>query len=419
MPFIQDYLYTCSRNECPRNYHIWSALTIIAASIHKRVCINWGDIVIYPNLYVCLVGSQGSRKSTAKDIARKVFKTAFPDYPVNASVQSREDIIKYMSSDEQAIYFKDANDTTIEVRPIMMFINELKNFLSINPSGMIDFITDIYDRDYFDCSTIKHSLQDIPNPCVNILACETPKWITDKLKADIITGGFTRRVLYVYETEPVKKISFPIPPPDYLIVRAKLVKHLHLISTFAGEFKWQQEALAYWDKWYQGLIHPTDEIMAGYYQSKHIQCLKVAMLLALAEDEPKLVLTPDLLEQASALLNHIEINMPKLSVAAGRNELAVPQQKLLELLESNGGWMPEKILKRATDRDLNPAEQAAVLRHLVDTDQIIITTMRDSKGTDRLMVLTKRKYNEEKEAHEKRKASDGHAQILGATISKS
>jgi len=57
------------------------------------------------------------------------------------------------------------------------------------------------------------------------------------------------------------------------------------------------------------------------------------MLLALAEDEPKLVLTEQLLQLGLVLLDEIEINMPKLSVAAGRNELAIPQQRILELLK--------------------------------------------------------------------------------------
>lgn len=372
MSFLQDYMTYNSGNECSRNYHIWSALVVLAATTGRRVSCRWGYFDIHPNLYVVLIGKQGFRKSTAKDIARDLFVEACPSIPVGASVQSREDIVKFMASEQCLRMYNDETGAPIEYRPLVFFINELKNFLSIDPGKMIEFMTDIYDRKYFDASTIKHGAQKIINPCVNFLACETPSWIIEKLKSNIISGGFARRVIYVYETVRGPRITFPTVTPDAQAARERCIKHLQKIEPITGEFVWTDDAKEFYNTWYQGIKAPEDEVMAGYYESKHIQLLKISMCLALAEDEPKLILTAELLRLGLVLLDEIEINMPKLSVAAGRNELAIPQQRIMELLKQNKGWMREKQLKIALDKDLTPMEQISLLRHLQqETGQLV------------------------------------------------
>src|SRR6266536_886512 len=234
--FMQNYLAYNVNNECHRNYHLWTALLLLASATQKRVYVPYGYLNIYPNLYVCLVGRQGFRKSTAKDIGRDLLTSAFPDLPLAPSVQSREDIIKFMSSDECLFSYTDETGAVKELRPFVMFVNELKNFLSINPAASIEFLTDIYDRDVFDSSTIKRGLEKITNPCVNILACETPSWITEKLKAQVISGGFSRRMIFVYETTRGPKISFPRLPDNSAILWHWLKEHLQKVPKYVGPF---------------------------------------------------------------------------------------------------------------------------------------------------------------------------------------
>lgn len=371
MPFLNDYILFNSDNECHRNYHLWSGLFLLAATAGRKFYCKQGYFDIHPNLYICLVGKQGNRKSTAKDIARDIFADACPNIPIGASVQSREDIVKHMAHDDQIRFFTDENGQPIEYRPIVFFVNELKNFLSINPQGMIEFLTDIYDRKYFDASTIKRGLEKIINPCVNFLGCETPSWIVDRLKMNIISGGFARRVIYVYEIEEGRKIAFPNPSAEALAARERCVNHLRRIDQMpGGEMLWDDDAKEYYTKWYNEIKAPEDETMAGYYRSKHIQAIKGAMSLGLGEDTPKLRITKANLEIIIAMLDTLEINMPRLSIAAGRNELAVPTQRALELLEAHGGYMREKQLRILIGRDLNPMEQMSVLNYLQrDTEQ--------------------------------------------------
>jgi hypothetical protein len=377
---MHKYLAYNSGNECPRAYHLWSALVVLAATTQKRVYLSHGYFKIYPNLYVCLVGRQGFRKSTAKDIARDLLTSTFPELPVAANVQSREDIIKFMASDECLFSFTDETGAVKELRPYVLLINELKNFLSINPGASIEFLTDIFDRDLFNSSTIKRGLENITNPCVNILACETPNWIIDKLKSQVISGGFSRRMLFVYETERGPKISFPTLPKNASLLWIELKEHLKKVATMVGGFTWGPGTKEHFDLWYNSLKPPDDDILEGYYESKHIQLLKVSMLLSLAEPEPCMTLTLSLMKQGIALLDALETNMPKLSVAAGRNELALPIQRILEFLEGSDGIVTTKNMKLFMNKDLRPQEHFGVLNFLTETEKIFLANLPATNG---------------------------------------
>jgi hypothetical protein len=389
MSFIQDYLTYNKGNECPRSFHLWSAFAVLSAVVGRKVHIDLGYFVVHPNLYICLVGDQGSRKSTAKDIARDLVVETFPDIPVAASVMTREAITKFLGSAESMRSYKEPSGAIIEWHPYVLFINELKNFLSVNPGGMIDFLTDIYDRKYFDVGTKNKGTDLITNPCFTILACETPGWISRKLKEDIISGGFSRRMIFIYETEESIRIPFPTITPESAEAWKRVQAHLRMVNDIIGPFVWTDDARTFYDKWYRSMKSPDDENMKGYYRSKHIQLLKICMLLALAEPQPKLILTHDLLVLGLAHLDSIEPNMPKLSAAAGRNELAIPMQRVLQLIAERGGFIPEKVLQRDTSNHMNPMEQSMVLRFLKDTDQIFYVTAEDANKVRRNFICNK------------------------------
>lgn len=375
MSIIKDYLFFNEGNEAPRNYHTWVFLSVMSTLVGRKVWINRAPeghkaySMLFCNLYGCLVGSQGARKTTAKDVGYDLLREVGPDVPVSAESMSKEAITQFMAQDPQMRTFTDKNGVITEYRPMAFFVTELKNFLSINPVSMIDFLTTIYDRKFYDVITKNKGTDTIVNPYVVFLACETPEWIINRLKESIISGGFSRRCVYVYELERERRITFPgyNAEQEAALVRVKL--HLKALRKVVGEFKWDPEARKFYDHWYQTLKMPDDPLMKGYYESKHDQVLKIAMLLALSEDLVNLILKVDHIKAALIFLDSIEPNMAKLSAGAGRNELAHPTVKLLEKLEQAGGLLPEKTLARLAQADMDPREIWSVFNHLTNTEQ--------------------------------------------------
>lgn len=370
MDFISQYLMANSGTVVPRRYTMWSAISILGMTLGRKVFIDEQHFIVYPGIYICLVGDPASRKSTAMVQARDMFTSCFPDYPTGVSVTSREDIVKFLSSDQCMRSFDDGKGNLVEWRPLANFINELSNFMSFNPKGMIEFLTDIYDSKFFISSTVKRGKEEIINPHVSILACTVPNYIIDTFKSNIIGGGFSRRILFIYETEIPAKQTFPTKSPEAFAAETWCKEHLKKVWTLAGEFKWTDEARTTLDTWYKQVPSMRDSVLAGYYESKDIIVRKLAMCLAAAEPEPTLILTANLITNTIAFLESIEDNLPKLSIASGRNELAIYHHRLVQLLEDRGGWLPEKLWHRIASAELSEMEYFNVRKLLRETSQL-------------------------------------------------
>jgi hypothetical protein len=403
MSFLQDYLLYNANNECPRNYHLWSALAVLSAVVSRRVYIDQGFFEIRPNLYICLVGKQGNRKSTAKDIARDLVMETCPKIPLCASVISKEKICQKLAEDDSTRTYKDEKGVIVEYKPYVMFINELKNFLSINPAGMIDFLTDIYDRKVYAVETKNKGSDFIPNPHIVILACETPDWIIDNMKYKVISGGFCRRMIFVYEVDRGERIPFPSISTEGAAAWIRVKKFIDELRKVSGKFEWEEEARQWFSDWYKPLKLPDDPILAGFYETKHIQLLKVAMLVALCDGPPfVLVLKKVHLEVALAMLDAAETHMPKLSQGIGRNELAYPTAKLMELIQAHGGIIEEKQALRFAGRDMTNQEIQSVLAHLRQTDQIVCGDMKRGE-ISRKVIMTHAYWQEHQKKQQEKK----------------
>ena len=395
--FITDYIEYNSGNECPPNFHVWTALVVLSAAISRRCFIKQGYFTYYPGMYVALIGEQGDGKSSAKDIGKSLLISALPDVPVSPAVTTREAICKYLASDEAMRAFTNHEDTLIEYRPYTLFVNELKNFLSVNPAGMLNFLTDIYDSEHFINETKGKGTDIITRPFITMLACETPEWMIKNFRMETITGGFSRRLIIVYEIDAGTIKPFPIPPSNSEALHLKMKAHLQSLATLKGPFTWTQDARDFWEMWYRKNKMEsnacTDPIMRGYKKTKHVQLLKVVMNLAAASYKPKLEITQNLLMAGLAILTGIEPNMPKLSIASGRNELALPQQKILELLERSKGELSEIEVRKFANKDLSPGETFSVLNEMKATKLIYYVKKLDPLGKiERTYILTEKQY---------------------------
>jgi hypothetical protein len=367
--FLEDYLIYNKDNEVPETYHLWSALGLMSATIGHQVWITQGQFVHRANLYICLIGKQGNRKTSAKDIAYDIFREVAPDMPVTAETTSREAITQDMAREENTKQYRYGGDI-IEYKPLAIFCTELKNFLSVNPAGMIEFLTTIYDRKFYDAKYKNKGTDLLVNPYVVFFACETPEWIVSRLKEAIISGGFSRRTIYVYEMRYGRRISFPKLDDVSKEALVRVKQHLRDMQEMVGEFQWTPAAVEFYDKWYQGVKTPTDPLLEGFYSSKHVQLMKISMLLALCNQPFKLEIDKVHLEYGLHMLDNIEKNLPRLSEAVGRNEQAIPAAKIIEFVAAAGGSIPEKKLQMMMFRDMPPQEFMSVIQHLEKTEQI-------------------------------------------------
>jgi hypothetical protein len=372
MSYLSDYLKFNHGNECPENFHIWSALCLASAVVSRKVYIDWGQRREYPNLYVCLVGRQGMRKSTAMGIARDILEDHFSSVPLAADVSSSQGISKWLSSDDCLRAFTDENGVTVETHPGAFFINELKHFLGINPQNMLEYLTDMYDKKSFKSMYKNSTSETYPNPYVVILACETPDWILSRLKMEMISGGFARRLIPIFERTKRTSIPRPFITAEMMDLRASVINLLQSVKDIVGPFVWDPDAQVFYDSYYNALQKsvPDDALMEGFHSSKHTQVLKVAMLLSLLEYK-KLRLSTEMLQLSISLVDLIEPGITELYKGTGRNDLAMPTARMLAWIEQKGGKVSVKEFRIVAYRDMDYREALNVLEHLKKTEQII------------------------------------------------
>lgn len=386
MGYLNDYVFYSSGNECPESFQIWSGLSLLGAVLGRKIWTMHGDYFkIYPQVYVCLVGDAGSGKSTAKGVAKSIFVKSFPDLKFSASIQSREDIIDIMASDECIQTWKDATgnygdkDKIYEYRPYYIIANELASFLSVDKIKMVEFLVDVYDENFFSTGFKGQRLanpdrkQMFENPCVSMLACAVPKWFMGNLKLDLFEGGLGRRLIIVYD-EKGKLVDHPTTPEGGNAALLRAIEHLTEASRVYGRLDRTTEAMSFWKSWYHNprRRNREDPILMQFHETKPIQVLKVATLLAMSERPFTMRIEAVHLEAAVSMLDTLEPRIVQLTSGIGRNELAGVGAQLIDYLDRMGGAVSLVQVKKFFNRYMNNPEFREVIQHHVDVGDLAL-----------------------------------------------
>lgn len=380
--FLSDYREYCSGLEVPPSYNVFCSLVALSSLLGRKVWTYKGDYIrIYPNLYVVLVGPPGLGKNTAMENTETLlhhFKL-----PVSAESVTREKLILDIQAQESILSFLPPDDKYRFASPYTVFATELSEFLGAGGIGMISFLTDIYSRSLYEYRTKNKGSVFLNGPYLNLIAGTTPDWITNYLKDDIISGGFSRRCLFVYETARHGSVPLPRITPAMRDAWKRVLARSEAVRKLQGPFEWSKEATEFFTDWYPKRFGKPDANLVGYYETKDIQMLKVAMLIAISEGD-KLVLEPRHMLAALDLLSLVETNLSRVFQGIGRNELNSATTKVLDQLVNapeidyrdplgnvvKVHCLPEKRLRSFLWKEVNQIEMDAVLTHLIDSEKV-------------------------------------------------
>lgn len=382
MSFMRNYMAWTEGTEAPENYHFWCGLSALSAIVSRRVWIDMGLFQVFPNLYVILLGPPGNGKTTCMRVAKNIVRDV-GDIPFSAEAQTKESVTRYMRDTCVRTFEQDGK--VVPYTPLTIFVTELSHFFGPNSGHMIDFLTTIYDENKYEVRTKNKEDDLLDGPYITLLGCTTQEWITTYLKSDIIGGGFTRRVIFVNEPaseDRSRRIPFPSRHPEQFVAKENAIRYGKILQGVKGEFRWDVEAKDFYARWYLARDIPRDPDVQGYYRTKHIQILKVAMLICLSET-PTTLLKKEHLEVAMAILDKTETTLTKVFQGIGRNELNAIANKALEYLATapetefkdngtirRGKLLLEKQLRGLLWRDAPGRECDDIMNFLTSTEKI-------------------------------------------------
>jgi len=350
--FITDYTYYFSNDECHPDFHFWSCLTLLGHVIGRRIWVSHGRFVFYPNLYVLMVGTAGSGKSTAYKEAMKLYIEVLPELPLADSIQSREDIIAQMV--DECVLWKCPNESAFrEYHPFFILTEELADFISVNPVRMLGFLVGVFDASYYSVGFKKDKemglgKQRFKNPHVSVLACAQPEWFMDNVKIEMFKRGLGRRCIILYRKK-IKLNPEPFNPPDSLPGWLRVKAHLARFANpkFFGEVVKTPDAQAWYNKWHmdKARFERYEDIMLKeqLLDTQHVLLHKIAMLYACCRydfgTDGNWSITQDDYEFALKQLHYLEPDVVNLMKAGGKNEMAPVAEMMLQSVNKAGGWM--------------------------------------------------------------------------------
>lgn len=384
--FLSDYLHLASENECPDEYHLFSALAVVSAAISRKVWIEMGIITTYANIYTILVGGAGCGKSTAMSIARSMI-IAIGDIPMSADSETPQAFMRYLSGSITAKGER-INDGCMKTwalsdggiytyYPCAIIVEEFAHFIGHDPFGWVLKLVDAYSNEAINIRTKNKGDDLIRGPYITILGCMTPETTKSMLKESIITTGFGRRTIFVWASGRTKIVPRPRKTPSMIEAGLRCIEWCRKLQKVFGEFKLSDETNAWWDDWYTNVFKPslttnTDASISAYLESKSEQLKKVAMLLCLSESL-ELNLKVDHFERALILLEANEKNLPRVFEGTGRNLSAPVAARIMSLVNaSRGGPIKRKRIERDVWADATRGKEEidAVIRALVDQEKL-------------------------------------------------
>lgn len=376
MSFLSNFRLFTSCSEVHPNHAIWAGLVTLSSLAGKRVSIDMGHFEVFTNLYVVFVAPPGHRKSTAMDFAGR-FLEECKGIPVGVDCVTKEAIVGAMMSGTTS--FVEEGKPPFVYTPLTILATELSEFIGASKDGMINFLTTLFDkRGDYSYQTIKRGVEHITLPYLVLLGCTTPAWITARLRDDVISGGFSRRAIFVYETERARRIAFPTVTDEMRTAWDDALAYAEKIRKVRGKFTWEPAARDFFEQWYTNLVVPRDPMLTGYYESKHVQLLKIAQLISLS-DSTDLVLRLDHLQFGLGLLDMVEQNLSRVFEGVGRNELNGLAATMCDLVRSAGGGIPEKKVIGMMFSHGTEGEIRQVVDHLINTERLVRAGMVNTK----------------------------------------
>lgn len=353
--WLDSYLQYTENSESPISYHRWCGLSVIAGALQRRVYLRWGlGRVIYPNLYVVLVGPSGrTRKGVAIGIAKEFLKNVSTISVTPESSSGRQAMITAM---KRAIAnFQDPTDGKIKFHcSVTAFSEELSVFLGQGDIAYLSNLTDWYDsKDDWEYETVSRGKDSLQGLCVNLMGGTAPDWIQSMIPQEALGGGFTSRIIFIVEEKKRQIIPEYFPTPDQLRLEVQLADDLERIAQLSGEITFEDDAKEFYKQWYveqdlalsAGKPPIADPRFAGYCERRATHLQKLMILCSASRGDDLKISLYDV-KRALELLTSAEAMMHKTFGGLGKSRISDESNTVVEFIKSVGTVMKSDILKR-------------------------------------------------------------------------
>lgn len=419
--YLNDYLAMVEDTESPRIFHIWSAIFAISAALGRRCWFPFGTFDIYPNHYVLLVGTPGTRKTTAANQSKRILKgsTGVRFAPKDTGGQRQGLIGALVGKTDQAKEFfgaselasrdmgmmslMDLESVTNDPEPeseaafidsadkhhLAVVASEFSRLIGQNNLSMLDFLGEVYDGEEITYQTRQTNIE-IKNPLLNLIACTTPVSIANSMPPAAGGQGFLSRIILVYGARKYKQVPRPQAPDIELVSRVKDTLS-DIYYKLSGAFEETPEAREYSESLYGYSLDISDSRFGYYNERRYTHLIKLGMCLAAARGTQTIDVCD--YDEAHRILRATERGMPDALGEFGMNPLATLKQEILEQLRNQSGALTMSQILSMFHRDARSSEIHEVVNDLIRMGQI--SSLQTREGSQILSAGFSKKSTED------------------------
>lgn len=373
--FISSYLTYTKDTESPITFHRWSCLTVLGAWLGRRMGFQLGHFKVNPNLYVMLMGSPGTRKSTAIKIASKLIKQAGYDNIAAERTTKEKFLLDLAGEDTHSHNGQDILEANLfgrvsDTAEILIAADEFNAFIGNGNIEFLSMLGVLWDYNGTFSNRVKNSKSiEIVDPTVSILSGNTPTGFSLAFPVESIGQGIFSRILLVHGEPSGRRITFP-EPPDSQTTALMLELLVHIKHACLGNAELTLPAKSLLDKIYKSYKGLPDVRFDSYSNRRFTHLLKLCLIVAASR--LSIQISEEDVIYANTILTHAEHTMPQALGSFGKSKHSDVAYKLLQILDSSHSVLTLKDLWKHLHTDLEKmTDLADIIRNLVAADKII------------------------------------------------
>lgn len=404
MGILDDYLEFKSGQETAMQYQRWSFLTCVAAKLGRNLWLPFGEGLIYPNMYVILVGVSGTKKTTSITSAQKLLRNSgYKKFSYTKT--SKQKFLIDMSKSIQhtkpdgSIDILKALEEPLEQANHESFIccDELLDFMGMGNLDFITLLTTLWDnQDAYDERLKNSEPVHLEKPTVSLLGGVTPVSFSMAVPPEIGGQGFLGRSILVYGEPTNIRVTWPkVPKRKELEYFERFFAKL---GDLYGEVELTPDARKLIDSIYQAWPKQSDLRLHGYETRRLTHLIKLCIVCAAMRSidikEEKVYLSTEDVMKANTILAYTETTMSEGLGELGSSRFSTASQKVVEALSNANGPLNITELWSVTGKDLDSIQQLlGVLNNLFRAQKVVYDT-QDKTMADAKVLLTRNPIDE-------------------------
>ena len=282
--WIEGFMTLTSGITSPELFRKWAAIYTLSAALERKVWLRTSSGVLYPNLYVVLIGPPGVGKTEVIWRGREALQDLGTHHIAPSSV-TKASLVDALQKAGRHIVRPKETPASVIFNSLQIVSNELGVLLPAYDTEFMNALQDLYDcKTYSETRRTRDLAIDVKNPQISILAGCTPSYLQGIMPEGAWDQGFISRVILIYSGERIIRPLFDFAeeaPDETKALRKELKKRAELY----GRVSFTPEAAQQLERWHAsgGEPRPEHPKLYHYTSRRTVHALKLSVVAAVSE----------------------------------------------------------------------------------------------------------------------------------------